>query len=201
MQLSFDTDRQFAIAGLHARLSTSKPFQSRMDYGVFWRNFERFMLWRAYDAESLTRITYSEEHSVPSWSWMAFNGQIGYHKAPFGKVIWTGDLTKPLTEGSLPSDHFKQGILAKARKVNTNKGDPLRLIVVDTPVATDFDEDLWRFIAIGEYEDSDRVGESLCCGLLIRPVFGVSSNVFQRAGAGTIRRACLSSTFEEINLM
>lgn len=203
MQLSFETDRPTAIAGLHNRLAHT--FQSKMDYGIFWRSFERSVLWRAYDAETLTRINYSSGHSMPSWSWMAYQGKIGYHEVPFGKVDWTGDLKHPDIAGSQPVSQLgarAYGLLADARKVTASGRDLMRYIIPDVPIAADFDGDLWRCIAVGRYQERDKAGEVLCCVILIRPAFGGggSHDAYERAGVGTLPAAYISSTTARITL-
>ncbi|KAI0140283.1 hypothetical protein BJ166DRAFT_473272 [Pestalotiopsis sp. NC0098] len=199
MQLSFGTDRPTAIAGLHDRMAHT--FQSKMDYGIFWRSFERSILWQANEAETLTRIIYSSGHSVPSWSWMAYQGKIGHHEVPFGKVDWTDDLKNPMIHEP-QSGVLVHGLSAEARKVTTTGRDLLSSITLDMPIAADFDERLWRCIAVGNYRKKDKPGQVLCCVILIRPVFddNDSHDVYERAGVGTLFAASLSSTTERITL-
>lgn len=99
LELSHDTDRPVAIAGIEKQLISS--FDVRGGFGILddggsgllWRS----LLWkRAQDASSgLKRIEFELLQGVavaiippPSWSWMAYKGAIDYLGLPFEKVDW-----------------------------------------------------------------------------------------------------------------
>lgn len=91
LEFSVSTDRPIAIAGLETRLLDA--FETRGGFGVFERYLGRSLLWtRAPDVDRLTRITSSAaQASVPSWSWMAYEGGISFLDLPFGEIEWTAD--------------------------------------------------------------------------------------------------------------
>lgn len=99
LELSHDTDRPVAIAGIEKNLVSS--FKVQGGYGVLddagsgllWRS----LLWqRAHDAPNgLKRINFQSAEgdttaimSIPSWSWMAYKGEIDYLDLPFDGVDW-----------------------------------------------------------------------------------------------------------------
>lgn len=99
LELSHDTDRPVAIAGIEKHLISS--FEVRGGFGVLddggrgllWRS----LLWqRAHDAPNgLKRIDFQSRKggtgviiSPPSWSWMAHKGAIDYLNLPFDGVDW-----------------------------------------------------------------------------------------------------------------
>ena len=68
-------DRPSAIAGLESRLGMF--YRTVSVYGIFERFFHQSLLWhRARDR--ITPIPEFESGSVPSWSWMAYEGEIAY---------------------------------------------------------------------------------------------------------------------------
>lgn len=99
LELSHDTDRPVAIAGIEKHLIFS--FGIRGGFGVLddgrrgllWRS----LLWqRAQDTRSgLKRIEFQSLKGAavaiippPSWSWMAYTGAIDYLDLPFNEVDW-----------------------------------------------------------------------------------------------------------------
>ncbi|KAK2597572.1 hypothetical protein N8I77_012351 [Diaporthe amygdali] len=102
LELSHDTDRPVAIAGIEKQLISS--FDVRGGFGILddggrgllWRS----LLWkRAQDASSgLRRIEFGLLKGAavaiippPSWSWMAYKGAIDYLGLPFDEVDWEKD--------------------------------------------------------------------------------------------------------------
>ncbi|EKG09203.1 Heterokaryon incompatibility, partial [Macrophomina phaseolina MS6] len=81
------TDRSLAIYGLERRLTDT--FKTRCSYGVFEKYLGRSLLWqRAEDSKELKRIAYPDDRSVPSWSWMAYDGNIEYVEVDSDVVEW-----------------------------------------------------------------------------------------------------------------
>jgi len=91
-------DRPIAIAGLEKRLI--HDLKSHGGFGVFddgqsllWRS----LLWqRSTDEPTLRKITFPPERNitVPTWSWMAYEGGIDYLNLPLGGVDWQKDEIK-----------------------------------------------------------------------------------------------------------
>lgn len=76
-------------------------------YGIFQSNFHRGLLWhRHHGRPTLERIRFEKSVQIPSWSWMAFDGEIRYMNAPMGRVVWNKDVVCPFEvpniKGSIP---------------------------------------------------------------------------------------------------
>jgi hypothetical protein len=106
LDFSYWHDRPFGIAGLEARLR--KAYQMPIGYGIFDDGpdggfFHRSLLWcLAEGAKPMTSITFEGKPntSVPSWSWMAYQGAIDYLEPPFEGVDWeTREIRPPWTRG------------------------------------------------------------------------------------------------------
>lgn len=85
------TDRPFAISGLEQRLAAA--FETQCRHGVFERYLHRSLLWRRSEATRMNRIRFPDGETVPSWSWMAYDGKIEYLKIGSEEVEWSDDLS------------------------------------------------------------------------------------------------------------
>lgn len=103
LALTKQTDRPFAISGLEKRLVESFGFtggfgalHDEKNLGILRRS----MLWhRASDYSSMKKISF-DGAAPPTWSWMAYEGQIEYLDLPFRKMDWASferDLQPPWT--------------------------------------------------------------------------------------------------------
>src|ERR1700749_4852812 len=88
-------DRSIAISGLEKRLI--RTFNTRGAYGVFDTFLNRSVLWQR-GGDEMNRISYPARRSVPSWSWMAYDGRITYVDVPFGQVDWLPSLRFPFPQ-------------------------------------------------------------------------------------------------------
>ncbi|CAK7203091.1 hypothetical protein SEUCBS139899_005820 [Sporothrix eucalyptigena] len=89
LDLTYCTDRPVAIAGLEARLA--RALKTTVVYGIVSRYLHRSLLWQRGGGKPLHRINYrgsQRDNVVPSWSWMAYTGEIGYMDVPFATVEW-----------------------------------------------------------------------------------------------------------------
>jgi hypothetical protein len=88
-------DRSVAISGLEKRLI--RTFKTVGGYGIFECYLSRGLLWqRAGDV--IRRINSIPGRKVPSWSWMAYAGEITYMEIPFGGVDWTDEIHSPFSD-------------------------------------------------------------------------------------------------------
>lgn len=71
--------------------------KTKAGYGIFEAYLERSLTWARAPGSTLSPIDYSGGRSVPSWSWMTYEGRISYLDAPFDKVAWTKDYVSPFT--------------------------------------------------------------------------------------------------------
>ncbi|OHW99994.1 HET domain-containing protein, partial [Colletotrichum incanum] len=94
--LSYETDRPMAIAGLEKRLMNA--LESAGGFGIFQSNFHRDLLWQRRNSEStLRRIDFGAAHHfrIPSWSWMAYSGEIRYMNVPFDGIRRAENIRSP----------------------------------------------------------------------------------------------------------
>jgi hypothetical protein len=115
LELSFIQDRPVAIRGLETRLI--KVLETKGKFGVFHVYLRRGLLWQR-GKESLERIDFSirtEQEPVPSWSWMAYAGDIRFADVPFGEVEW---------------DQWHQDVISPWKNAQDNNRIPLELEVL-----------------------------------------------------------------------
>jgi hypothetical protein len=87
--LTEETDRCAAISGLESRIAQAKKCETR--FGIFQSFLHRSLLWQRSEERDTDRINYGAQ-IVPSWSWMAYNGNIKFMDITFGKVEWVRGL-------------------------------------------------------------------------------------------------------------
>ncbi|PHH59925.1 hypothetical protein CDD81_2384 [Ophiocordyceps australis] len=96
LSLTRKTDRLVAVAGLEHRLSNF--FDTISIYGIVRDFFPESLLWRRSQRERLeSLIDFNDDvaswrikvKKVPSWSWMAYTGEISYATIPSDKFNWT----------------------------------------------------------------------------------------------------------------
>ncbi|KAF4622831.1 hypothetical protein G7Y89_g14193 [Cudoniella acicularis] len=80
-------DRSVAISGLENRFAST--FHTEGRHGIFQCYLHRSILWQRSREERMKRIEYPPDRKVPSWSWMAYEGEISYMDIPFNRVEWS----------------------------------------------------------------------------------------------------------------
>ena len=90
--LTKNTDRPVAISSLEKRLAAT--FKTEVRYGVIAKYLHRSLLWQRSGDTQMKRMPYVNR-SVPSWSWMAYDGQIDYMSIGFRQVKWSKDVQWP----------------------------------------------------------------------------------------------------------
>ncbi|KAK2468232.1 hypothetical protein H9L39_19878 [Fusarium oxysporum f. sp. albedinis] len=74
--LTKETDRPVAIDSLARELA--KAFGTNVRYGIFEYYLHRSLVWRRSQNIPMARIPCPAGQALPSWSWMAYHGQIDY---------------------------------------------------------------------------------------------------------------------------
>ncbi|KAI1350966.1 hypothetical protein F5Y01DRAFT_315249 [Xylaria sp. FL0043] len=179
LKLTKASDRSVAIHGILKRLSDA--FRLRVDYGIFWKFHGRSVLWRARVSRSLSRIDYANnDNPMPSWSWMAYSGEIQYPDIPFGKVDWTEDLPNPFV-GELQNGVCTRVLAARARKLTIKRKDMDGRKKKEAGKSED--ENLSHYV------------------LLIRPSPGSQSqDMYERVGMGILTPTHFSTEVDEVKL-
>ncbi|KAI0813430.1 hypothetical protein GGR55DRAFT_703415 [Xylaria sp. FL0064] len=199
LNLTKASDRSVAINGILKRLSDA--FQLRVDYGIFWKFHERSVLWLARVWGSLSRIDYANNDPVPSWSWMAYSGEIQYPDIPFGKVDWTEDLSNPFV-GELQNGVCTGILAARARKLTIKRKDMDGRVALDMDVLPGFDGGDWRCITVGKKKAGSEDENLSHYVLLIRPLPGSQSqDIYERIGIGILTPTHFSTEVDEVKLV
>lgn len=176
MDLTYPADRPVAIRGLEKRLIGA--LDTVGGYGVFDKFLHRGLLWERDDS-SLERISFSSARykSIPSWSWMAYDGPIKYMEVPGGEVDWADDIISPFKTGNVETGIDSQARLEiQAQIHDIVDGDAVRLY---------FDE---------ETRSPDRKTKCVIVGwkdglnyvLLVASLEGDPIGVYQRVGVGIL---------------
>ena len=70
---------------------------------MFMRHIGRGLLWRRAETTSLKKIVFDKRPPVPSWSWMAYVGAIGYMSPVGGSVLWDENISWILENDEITS--------------------------------------------------------------------------------------------------
>ncbi|KAF5587257.1 serine threonine kinase [Fusarium pseudoanthophilum] len=145
LNFSYNSDRPVAILGLEKHLST--VLQTRGEFGVFEQYLARSLLWSRTEDIFLKRITFQDDHRVPSWSWMTYEGPITYANIPFDKVEWSTDCLLQSGEGT-GTDSNRTVLKAVAREVKLDKLDMQDRVKLDE--GSGFEPSSLRGIVLGK---------------------------------------------------
>lgn len=87
LDITNPTDRALAISGLEKRLAST--FETACQFGIFEKYMWRCLLWtRAPESRGLRQVEYTDFRAPPSWSWMAYDGEIEYIDVDAERVEW-----------------------------------------------------------------------------------------------------------------
>ncbi|KAK1508887.1 hypothetical protein CABS01_08117, partial [Colletotrichum abscissum] len=134
LKLTYPTDKPRAIAGLEKRLTMA--LKSTGGYGIFLSNLHRDLLWQRRNiGTSLRRIGFQPHEEIPSWSWMAFEGEIRYMNVPFGDIERAKDISSPFEtqtgRGAEETSDLSKKAYFQATARTLMSDNPARLIMDD----------------------------------------------------------------------
>jgi hypothetical protein len=199
--LTEKTDRCAAISGLESRIAQAKECDTR--FGIFQSFLYRSLLWQRSEERDTDRIAYKTQ-SVPSWSWMAYDGSIEFMNIPFGKVKWVRGLrfnNKP-NEQSGFNKAWKSALVTEIgsfRRCNfKRRGTGCAILDLDRADGADGTERGWieydmetherldteRCVVVGQDSRKYDAGKRNYYILVVRPT-GMK-NEYTRVGAGWI---------------
>ncbi|KAL6691323.1 heterokaryon incompatibility domain-containing protein [Trichoderma pleuroticola] len=195
LHLTMATDRPKAILGLQTRLA--RAFESNVSYGIYERYLQRTLLWQAEEQGNLSRISYQDGRSPPSWSWMAYTGEIKYLEIPFEQVHWSGNPKSPFRF----SGHEVQcdnRLHAEAKQLLLLFGETelLSRVTIDSKEYT-FDQNSWRCIVVGKDKVANEDGEIVHYVLLVRSV-SCAPRTYERVGVGALLAGHISPVAESV---
>ncbi len=185
LELSYVTDRPFAIRGLETRLLSA--LNTKGGYGVFDIYLRRSLLWQRKGI-SLERIDFLKEarEPIPSWSWMAYAGAIRYMDLPLGEVKWDQwgrDVVSPWkgVEGCGGKQPLELQVLVRDIAVV----EPGARVFVDEPSRT-FDLPS-KCVIVGSSKGSNKVKGQMYYALIVVLLDTGEGNVFERSGVAFLR--------------
>lgn len=184
-------DRPIAIAGLEKRLIEN--LKTHGGFGVFDDGqslLRRSLLWqRGKHEPSLRRITFPLQRNVtvPTWSWMAYEGGIDFLELPLGGVIWQKDeIYSPwlldVSEVHHTINHTGSiELSAIARDFNIGSdGAKNFLIIYDIPKT---EGQSLKCIVMGRRREEGKLEDARHYVLFIAPKGGMAK-VYERVGVG-----------------
>lgn len=141
----------------------------------------------------MSRINYGSNEKVPSWSWMAYSGEITYLDIPFGMVEWTNDLKiayEPPFENTDDDPDENQCVHSSgrpmfavaARGLNIKGPELFKRVTLDMDVMDDFDSDRWKCVRVGMDKSSEKAKYYV---ILIRREH-IDTDEYERIGAGVL---------------
>ncbi|KAF5597857.1 serine threonine kinase [Fusarium pseudocircinatum] len=131
-------DRAVALNGLEQRLAWG--FKCRGKFGILGDSIEaghksllhRSLLWiRGLNQDSLRKIQFpSHREQIPTWSWMAFQGEIDYLSVPFDQVEWVAELKSPweATETKSTGRSEMPSVRARAYRLSRETSPDVNLV-------------------------------------------------------------------------
>lgn len=180
------TDRSVALIGLEKRLS--RTFDTRVEYGIVEKYMERDLLWRRdRKGDMLTRIDYPSARRVPSWSWMAYSGEIEYLPVPFDETEWCREnINRPLDGGSMRQAEASGGAeLRVAVNSMTMSGIDVRARIFRDNEDDKVDEPSLGCVIIGRGKAGRETEDGqIHYVLVVRPLG--TANHYERVGVGCL---------------
>ncbi|KAK3343407.1 hypothetical protein B0T25DRAFT_572422 [Lasiosphaeria hispida] len=144
LQFARLSDRAIAIDGIQSRLL--KAFDAQGGYGIADEGeknnglLRRMLLWyRPSYNPSLMRISFSPDHpGAPSWSWMAYMGEIDFLPLGFGQMEWTEIQSpwsiRPTDRNQSTADGRRKALWGQVRYIsNMAKAAKEGTLYYDTP--------------------------------------------------------------------
>ncbi|OHE97896.1 hypothetical protein CORC01_06759 [Colletotrichum orchidophilum] len=183
------SDRSIGIKGLEERLV--KNFETKGGFGIFDGYLQRSLLWQKASDASLERILYPSDRRVPSWSWMAYSGPIGYLEAPFEHINWTDDIVTPFNTDSGKKTHWE---VSGGSEIPLLRGFASRISLdaIELRKRVSFDEttnyraDQLRCITIGKEKPEGLTREPMHYVLVIVRLSKEKGGRYERVGVGRL---------------
>lgn len=183
-------DRPVAISGLEKRLI--RTFNTDGAHGVFDTFLARSLLWKRGGNE-MSRISYPSWRTIPSWSWMAYDGRITYVDVPFGQVHWLREMKSPFAQDPPGSTDNGNGRIPPfellATATDLSQASPRRAlnnVTFDLPGTKHLPE--CKCVIIGTHTPRDG-REKQYYVLVVAPASPYENpSTYERVGAGTVEK-------------
>ncbi|KAG5829698.1 hypothetical protein H9Q74_000217 [Fusarium xylarioides] len=198
-------DRAVAMNGLEQRLAWG--FKCRGKFGILGDPIQadhrsllhRSLLWtRALNKDSLRNIQFpSHREKIPTWSWMAFQGEIDYLSVPFDQVDWDAELKSPweATETKSTGRSEKPSIRARAYRLSLRETSPDVNLVFNSQDQLQPRISNALCVVVGRAREIVPERGRIHYVLLVRPFDSVGSSMnvrtCERVGAGSLPRGSI----------
>jgi hypothetical protein len=211
-------DRPIAVDGLENRLLNA--FKAQGGFGVFDSQggpvegglLRRSLLWYRPADKVLTRINYPSSSIAvvpPSWSWMAYMGEIDYLRLEFGKVDWK-ELSSPWSLG-----HRNDISSANVKNTSTALRAEVRAIKLD--IADELNEQLYfddyrlgkaeistlQCVILGVEQGRQSLSSKIHYFILVAPAGSHArdgTKVYERIGAGYLPGRYISAAGQNMTI-
>jgi hypothetical protein len=184
-------DRPIAIAGLEKRLI--HDLKTHGGFGVFDDGqslLRRSLLWqRGHDEPTLRKIAFPPERNmtVPTWSWMAYEGGIDFLNLPLGGVDWQEDeIYSPWIPGASEGYHtigrtgsIELNAIARRFSIQGARAHEFT-IVYDIPKT---ESPQLKCVVMGRRREEGKPEDARHYVLFITPKGG-AAKVYERVGTG-----------------
>ncbi|KAH8590353.1 heterokaryon incompatibility protein-domain-containing protein [Bisporella sp. PMI_857] len=139
--ITVKSDRKVAISGLIQRIEST--FKTEARYGIFSYFLSKLLLWKRADGKEKTAPIVYQDGEVPSWSWMAYDGEIDFISSSRLMVPDYSDLrfapeqnlSGSLSEAELMVRGFwKRMLMVQVRRLKNchmEQGEPKCTIIAD----------------------------------------------------------------------
>ena len=201
-----------------------KAINGRGSYGVFDEDhceksgrrdlLRRSLLWhRAADNPALVRIPFpANHHGAPSWSWMAYVGEIDFLQPRFGDIEWM-EIQTPWSNGvkSLAAQIDEPGrggvvqgvnaaLCARVRGISdivNKETEGMLFFDIPSEMLGNSCAQMWCVVlGVERGEHGLPLASRRHYFMLVRPsgpTSGVASELYERAGVGYLPGRCLSA--------
>ncbi len=211
LSFTHDYDRPIAVDGIQNRLL--KAFGTRGGYGIFDDNnntnkshqglLRRSLLWYRPESERLDRIKFPPNMGaaaeVPSWSWMAYMGEIDFLNLKFGNIDWM-DMQSPWSS-SVGGDLVISG---RVRNITGNPEDTsMGQLYYDIPAEIKTRQ--MQCVVLGIKKGNEEIGNRRHYFILVQAAADSlqptrTSQRYVRIGAGYLPGRCISGEGQDIQI-
>lgn len=213
LDFSYAADRSVALLGLEQRLA--RAFSDHAEHGIFKKHLERGLMWKrglngcGEPVKKLMRIKqkvtgHDRGRSSPSWSWMAYEGGIGFVKVEGGSLDWeSGSKKLEWLIGDGKGNMRLRGVGRDFELPGPNDVDKADIIwdYGDEPQTATL-----KCVVFGSTKDREEpvVAKKRHYVLIIakqQPVLGSREVVYERVGVGILLGSCINLEKEDVTII
>lgn len=207
--MSKNKDRPLAISGLEKRMIESLHEDGGIHggYGIldgrkteFQSFLGRSLLWIRGSESPLRRII-PQAISIPTWSWMAYEGQIDYMHPDFGQVFWNTDRIEPPWNIKSESPVWHTGsfngpkLTAYARDFAKRQGDQ---IFFDDNSSKPCES--LKYVLIGTLKPTSFAPGMLYVLIIASKTQGQGSQTWERVGVGALNKRSVHGAESQVQI-